>query len=89
MPLFAMPTVADAALEVFAVRVEGDGGRDAVAAPPQAVTARALSGISAALAREAMSLLRLMLLLWLGASTVAAVGAHRITRRVVRAPETS
>jgi hypothetical protein len=84
-PLFATPTVADAALAVFAVGVELDAGRDAVAAaPPQADTARALSGISAAPARKAMGLLRLMSLRRWGASTVAAMSGHRITQRVVR-----
>jgi len=63
-PLCATPTVADAVLDVFTVDVEVDAGRDAVAAlPPQAATTRTLSGISAALAREAMRRLRLMLLL--------------------------
>ena len=38
-----------------------------------AATAMTLSGITAALAREVMSLLRLMSLLSVGASTVAAV----------------
>jgi hypothetical protein len=60
-PLFATPTAADAALEALAVDVEVGAGRDAVAAaPPQAATARALSDISAALARKVMGLLRLM-----------------------------
>jgi hypothetical protein len=41
------------------------GGGEAVAAapPPQAATARALSGITAALARKVMGLLRVMSLL--------------------------
>jgi hypothetical protein len=51
-PLFATPTVVDAALEVLAVGVEVDAGRDAVAAaPPQAARARALSDMTAAPAR--------------------------------------
>jgi hypothetical protein len=58
--LFATPTVADLPLEVFGVA--------AVAAPPppQAATARATSGITAALARKVMGLLRVMVTLSLG-----------------------
>jgi hypothetical protein len=39
------------------------GGADAVAAPPQPATARAASGITAAVARKVMGLLRVMSLL--------------------------
>jgi len=47
---------------------DGAGGGDAVAAPPppQAATARALSGITTALARKVAGLLRVMSLLRLG-----------------------
>jgi hypothetical protein len=84
-PLFATPTVADAALELFAVGVEVEAGRDAVAAPPpQAATARALSGISATLAREAMSLLRLMLLLRSG--SIDSRSGERSSHRATRSP---
>jgi hypothetical protein len=89
-PLFATPTVADAVLEVFAVGVEVDAGRDAVAVlPPQAAKARALSEISAALAREAMSRLRLMLLLRSGSidSRSGDRRSHHATRSPC--PETS
>jgi hypothetical protein len=55
--------------------------------PP--TTARAVSGITAALARKVMGLLRVMPLLRLGRSTVAAPGGDRITQRVVRAGKTS
>jgi hypothetical protein len=88
--VFATPTVADAVLEVFAVGVEVDAGRDAVAAaPPQAATARALSGISAALAREVMSLLRLMSPFRLGSidSRSGERSSHHATRSP--RPETS
>jgi hypothetical protein len=83
----ATPTVAEAPVEVF--------GGDAVAAvaapppPPHAATVRATSGITAALARKVMGLLRVMSLLRLGRSTVAASGVHRIIQRVVRNRETS
>jgi hypothetical protein len=52
---FATPTVAEAPLDVF-------GGDAAVAAPPppQAATVRATSGITAALARKVMGLLRVI-----------------------------
>jgi hypothetical protein len=58
--LLATPTVADAPLDVFGVA--------AVAAPPppHAATDRAASGITAALARKVMGLLRVMSLLRLG-----------------------
>jgi hypothetical protein len=58
--LFVTPTVAEAPVEVFGVA--------AVAAPPppQAAMARAVSGISAALVRKVMGLLRVMSLLRLG-----------------------
>jgi hypothetical protein len=61
--LFATPTVAEAPVEVFA----GDPVA-AVAAPPppQPATARAVSGIAAALARKVRGLLRIMSLLRLG-----------------------
>jgi hypothetical protein len=58
--LLATPTVADAPLELFGVA--------AVAAPPlppQAATATATSGITAALAKKVMDLLRVISLLWL------------------------
>jgi hypothetical protein len=57
----------------------------AMSAPP--TTARAVSGITAALARKVMGVRRVMSLLRLGRSTVAATGGDRITRRVVRIPE--
>ncbi len=59
------------------------GGGSATAAP--AATVRPTSGITAALARKVMGLLRVMLAPsgW-GVSTVAATGGDRITRRVVR-----
>jgi hypothetical protein len=76
-----------AAVCVGAVVVfDAAGGVDEVAAPPppQAATARAVSGITAALARKVMGLLRVMsFLLRLGRSTVAATSGYRITRRVV------
>jgi hypothetical protein len=64
---------------------EAAGGGDAVATPPlpHAATARAASGITAALARNVMGLLRVMSLLRKGASTVAATSGYRITQRVV------
>jgi hypothetical protein len=76
--LFAPPTVAEAPVAVFGVA--------AVAAPPppHAATARATSGIAAALARKVMGLLRVMSLLRLGRSTVAPTSGARITQRVVR-----
>jgi hypothetical protein len=87
-PLFATPTVAEAALELFAVGVEVEAGRDALAAPPppQAATARALSGIRTTLAREAMRLLRLMLLLRLGSidSRSGEKSSHHATRSPAR-----
>jgi hypothetical protein len=75
-----------AVLAGVVVVFDGAGGGDAVAAllPPQAATARAASGITAALARKVMGLLRVMSLLRLGRSTVAATGGYRITHRVVR-----
>jgi hypothetical protein len=80
--LFETPTVAVAPVEVFGVA--------AVAAPPpHAAAARATSGITAALTRNMMGLLRVMLLLGWGALTVAAIGGFRITRRVVRSRKTS
>jgi hypothetical protein len=84
-PLFATPTVADAVLEVFAVGVEADAGGDAVAAlPPQAATARAPSGITAAPATEAMSLRRLMLLLRLG--SIDGRSGERASHHATRSP---
>jgi hypothetical protein len=69
---------------------DGGGGEEAVAAPPpQAATARAASGITAALPRKVMGLLRVISLLWLGRSTVAATRGDRITQRVVRDREIS
>ena len=81
--LLATPRVAEAPVEVF--------GGDAVAAPPppQAATARAVSGITAALARKVMGLLRVMSLLRLGRSTLAATRDHRITQCIVRNRKTS
>jgi hypothetical protein len=82
--VFATPIVAEAPLEVF--------GAAAVAAPPlppQAATAKAVSGIAAALARNVMGLVRVMSLLRLRASTVAAPGGDRITQRVARDRKTS
>jgi hypothetical protein len=79
--LFETPTVAEPPLEAF--------GDAAVAAPPppQAATDRAMSGITAAVARKLRGLLRVMWFLRLGISTVAASGGVRITHRVVRKPE--
>ena len=82
--LFASPTVAVLPLVVL-------GGVAAVAAPPppHAATASALSGITAALARKVMGLLRVMSLLGLGVTTLAAIRIDRITQHVVRHPKTS
>ena len=81
--LFATPMVAEAPLEAFAVA--------AVAAPPppQAATARATSGITTALARKVRGLLRVMSLLGVGRSTVAATSGARVRQRVVRNRETA
>jgi hypothetical protein len=69
------------------------GGDAAVAAPPlppQAAMARAVSGITAALARKVIGLLRVMTapFSW-GALTVAAIRGYRIRHRVVRNRESS
>jgi hypothetical protein len=77
--LFATPTVAEAPLEVFCVAAVA-----ALPPPPHAAMARAASGITAALARKVMGLLRVMSLLRMGRSTFARHGGARITRRVVR-----
>jgi hypothetical protein len=85
--LFATRTVAVLVGVVFDA-----GGTAAVAPPPpppQAATARAVSGITAALARTVIGRLRVMSLLRVGRSTVAAPGGYRITRRVVRDRATS
>jgi hypothetical protein len=70
--LFATPTVGEAA-------VEGVGGA-ALAAPPRphAAAVRVVSGITAALAREGDGLLGVMLIVPLGALTVAAICSDRI-----------
>jgi hypothetical protein len=60
----------------------GAGFDDAAVAalpPPQAATARAASGISAALATKVMGRLRVMSLLCWGALTLAAIDDYRIT----------
>jgi hypothetical protein len=66
-PLFATRTVRVLAVAVLAGVVVGGGGDDAVAAVPlpQEATARPASGITAALARKVMGLLRVMSLLQL------------------------
>src|SRR5438045_1837981 len=88
LPLCATLTVTGGGLGGGAVDV---GGGDAAVAPPppQAATARAVSGIAAALARKVMGLLRVMSLLRLGRSTVAATSGYRIRQRVVRNRKTS
>lgn len=84
-PLFATPTVAAVALAVFAVGVEVDAGRDAVSSPPpQAAMARALSGISAAPAREMMGLLCLMPPFRLG--SIDSRSGGRSTHHATRSP---
>ena len=59
--LFATPTVAEAPVVVFGVAAVA-----ALPPPPHAATARAMSGITAALARKVMGLLRLMSFLRFG-----------------------
>jgi hypothetical protein len=77
--LFETPTVAGAPVEAFGVAAVA-----ALLPPPQAATVSATRGITAVLARKVMGLWRVMSLLWVGTSTVAAMGRDRITRRVVR-----
>src|SRR4051794_38842031 len=74
--LFATRTVA--VLVGVVVVFDGAGGADAVAAPPlpQAATARAVSGITAARARKGMGLLRALSLPRGGRSTGAATSGH-------------
>jgi ribosomal protein S12 methylthiotransferase accessory factor YcaO len=90
--LLATRTVAVVVVVVVVVVVDGAGGGAAVAAapPPQAATARAMSGITAALARKVMGLLRVMLCSsGLGRETVAATSGSRITQHIVLRRKTS
>jgi hypothetical protein len=82
--LFATRTVAVCVGVVVVFGAAGGGDAVAAAPPPQAATDRAASGITAALERKVMSLLRVTSLLRLGALTVAATSGHRITQHVVR-----
>jgi hypothetical protein len=76
-------------LEGAVVLFDGAGAAVATPPPPEAATAIAASGITATLARKARGLLRLMSLLRLGRSTVAATRDYRIMQRVVANRETS
>ena len=71
---------------VSVVVFDGAGGGDAVAAPPppQAATARAVSGITAALARKVMGLLRVMSLLRLG--SIDSRSDQRLSNHATRSP---
>jgi hypothetical protein len=65
----AVAVLLDAVAVLLGAVVVFDGAGEAVAAPPpppQAATARATSGMTAALARKVMGLLRVMSLLGLG-----------------------